>query len=379
MVDLDERLRELREHTAPPLSDGDVDRLIAGGTRRRKLRRARRIGGGVVFAGVAAALALLTLSRLREPAALSFADGSTVALVDSHSEVSVTRSTLTSTEVAVRHGGGRFDVKRNPGRLFRVTAGPITVDVIGTRFTVTRDGDEVRVGVERGRVRVRSPRGDVVLGEGEASAFPEHGSGAPGAGKTVPLPELDDPPAAPEPAATTLPAPATPQAAPPATPPASEPRHAEPPSWRDSMKRHDFAGAYALMRKDPSAVHDAPDDLLQAADVARWSGHPAAAVPLLERVLKRYAADPRAQLAAFTLGRLYFDELHRPREADAAFARARALAPNGPLAEDALFHQIECADNSGDVKTARARAREYLQTYPTGSHVRSARRIGGAE
>ena len=72
----------------------------------------------------------------------------------------------------MRRGGGRFDVKRNPGRLFRVTAGAVTVDVLGTRFSVRHEGDEVHVSVERGRVRVRSPRGEQVLGEGEASAFP---------------------------------------------------------------------------------------------------------------------------------------------------------------------------------------------------------------
>ena len=353
MRDLDGRVEKLRELTAPPLDNGDIDRIIAGGQRRHKIQRARR-AGTLAVTGVALAL-LVGWLRLREPAALTFSDGSTVALADSHSEVSVTSSSQTRTEVAVRRGGGRFDVKRNPGRLFRVTAGAVTVDVLGTRFSVRHEGDEVHVSVERGRVRVRSPRGEQVLGEGEASAFPERAIGAPIVpARPVPLPELEDPPS-PEP----MPAP-PPQTV--VTPPPSP--SVPSPSAADSRL---------------GAVRDAPDALLHAADVARSSGHPKEAVRLLERILKRYAADPRAQLAAFTLGRLYFDQLHQPRAADGAFARARALAPNGPLAEDALFHQIECADNSGDPDTARARAREYLRLYPTGSHVRSAQRIRGPE
>src|SRR5262249_5270614 len=120
-------------------------------------------------------------------------------------------------------------------------------------------------------------------------------------------------------------------------------RHAAAASWRDSARRQDYADAYARLRDEgPSSVRDVPDHLLRAADVARWSGHPGEAVPYLERVVREHAEDPRAQLAAFTLGRVYMDELGRPRLAAAAFARARAFAPRGPLAEDALFHEIEC-------------------------------------
>src|SRR5262249_50858063 len=74
---------------------------------------------------------------------------------------------------------------------------------------------------------------------------------------------------------------------------------------------------------------------LDQADRARLAGRPAEAVAPLENIVASFADDPRAPLAAFTLGRIYL-ELRRPGDAAAAFARAHTLAPNGPLAKDAL-------------------------------------------
>jgi hypothetical protein len=50
------------------------------------------------------------------------------------------------------------------------------------------------------------------------------------------------------------------------------------------------------------AVADDPADLLAAADVARRSHDPKAAVAPLRRLVEHYPKDPRAPSAAFTLG-----------------------------------------------------------------------------
>jgi transmembrane sensor len=152
------------------------------------------------------------------------------------------------------------------------------------------------------------------------------------------------------------------------------------PAWRDSADRRDFPTAYDQLRKvGIDSVRDVPEELLEAADVARWSGHPAEAVPLLERVTRDHARDPRAQLAAFTLGRVLLEELKRPTDAATAFARARSLAPRGPLAEDALFREAQCWSRADNQKAATERARLYLSTYPEGSHRRAIARIGGLD
>jgi transmembrane sensor len=129
----------------------------------------------------------------------------------------------------------------------------------------------------------------------------------------------------------------------------------------------------------PGIVRDDVGDLLLAADVARMSHHPAQAVDPLRRAVGSHRSDPRAPLAAFTLGRVLLDELGRPREAADAFADARALAPGGPLAEDALAREVEAASRAGDASRANARAQLYVTTYPSGARIRSVRRYGGLE
>jgi hypothetical protein len=69
--------------------------------------------------------------------------------------------------------------------------------------------------------------------------------------------------------------------------------------------------------------------------------HPAALRLVPPGAPSAFRSDPRAPLAAFTLGRVLLRELARPREAAAAFAQARALAPRGPFVEDALAREVE--------------------------------------
>jgi transmembrane sensor len=121
------------------------------------------------------------------------------------------------------------------------------------------------------------------------------------------------------------------------------------------------------------------EDLQLAADVARLSGHAGAAVAPLVRALERHADDPRAPLVAFTLGRVHLEDLGAPRDAALAFARARTLAPDGPLAEDALAREVEAWSRAGDTGTARVQALIYTQRYPQGRRVHAVRRFGGLE
>jgi transmembrane sensor len=124
-------------------------------------------------------------------------------------------------------------------------------------------------------------------------------------------------------------------------------------------------------------VRDDTADLLLAADAARLSGHPAEAVPYLERILRGHTRDPRAGLAAFTLGRVLLDELGRPREAIDAFARARSAG--GPLAEDALAREVEAVSRAGDVARCRELALLYHQLYPNGRRAKAVSRFGGLD
>ena len=155
---------------------------------------------------------------------------------------------------------------------------------------------------------------------------------------------------------------------------------AAPSAWRASAARGNYDAAYGELRAGGArVVRDIPEELMLAADVARWSHHPAEAVPYLERVVREHTTDPRSQLAAFTLGRVLLDELGRPREAANAFARARALDAHGPLAGDALAREVEAWSRAGDGANALARAEDYLARYPNGPHTASVRRFGRLE
>jgi transmembrane sensor len=100
-------------------------------------------------------------------------------------------------------------------------------------------------------------------------------------------------------------------------------------------------------------------------------------VPYLERALALHPDDARSAVVAFTLGRVRLADLNDPEGAATAFAQARAAAPRGPLAEDALAREVEARFRSGDPTAAHALAEEYVKTWPTGSRLRAVRHFGG--
>jgi transmembrane sensor len=80
-------------------------------------------------------------------------------------------------EVWLDRGEAYFEVAHDASRPFVVHAGPKTVTVLGTKFSVRRDGDRVEVAVVEGRVRVADTgtakvkpalltRGDMVIADG---------------------------------------------------------------------------------------------------------------------------------------------------------------------------------------------------------------------
>ena len=335
---IDRAVNAMRARVAPRWSDERARRVERDLGVRRRWRAMRRT--------VLAALVLITLGsgglvwlrgRADRPApslasdrGLRFADGSRAQPLDVHGELRLIATEPPTVELV--RGGARFDVVHEKRRTFRVRAGQVTVEVLGTQFVVEESGARVWVAVESGAVRVRWGSSERVLTDGQGGLFPP-------------------------------------------AQPAPDDARAGVPAWRALADRGDWSRAYAALKE--SELRDAPDDLLRAADVARLSGHPGDAVEPLRQVLAAHRDDPRAELAAFTLGRVLLDELSRPREAAQAFAEARALDDDGPLAGDALAREVEAWAAAGDRRRAHARAEEYLQRYPDGNRLGSVRRHGG--
>lgn len=84
-------------------------------------------------------------------------------------------------EVWLDHGEAYFEVAHIDGQSFVVHAGPRTITVLGTKFSVRRDGGTVRVSVVDGRVRIEDSargeaaatttvtRGDVAIAQGAST------------------------------------------------------------------------------------------------------------------------------------------------------------------------------------------------------------------
>lgn len=355
-----DRAGEMKQLFAPvrPAWGATRAEAVHRAVRRRLRRRGRvRAGAALVALALVAGGAFAWRDRARpvavDPGTTRLDDGSVVRAFDAATEVRTIEATAARRVLRLVRGGAAFEVTPSRSRTFRVEAGDVAVEVLGTVFSVEHRERRVRVTVARGQVRVSWRGGQTVLAAGEAELFP-------------PASSASAEPAAVEPAPAAAPAP------PPAAPPAR--------AWRALAQRGRYDDAYrALRREGPAAVPDEPGALLLAADVARLSHHPAHAVPPLRQVLDRYQRDPRAGLAAFTLGLVLMQELGRPRDAAAEFARSRRIDPGGDLAEDALAREVEAHFRAGDAARARATAEDYLARYPSGRRARAVRRFGGLE
>jgi transmembrane sensor len=351
---------------AEPVWDAAREARIRAGVGRGLERGRRRRVALVVLAGACTLLLGFFLGRQEAPSRarmalpapapanlLELPDGSRVSPASSGARVEAVAVAPDNVTLRLDAGTARFSVAPNPNRPFRVIARDVSVTVLGTVFTVGVEPKAVRVAVERGRVRVDTAEGSRELGVGESATFESKTEAPPEPVVIDPLPPVVA---------------ARPQAAP------------AQPSWRALAKDQNYGAALArLLAEGPNAVRDSPEDLLLAADVARLGGRPDRAVAPLQRVIADHAFDPRAPLAAFTLGRTLLEQLGRPREAAQAFATARRLDRGGTLTQDALAREVESWAGAGEAEQAHERALEYLKLYPKGRRAAAVRRLGSVE
>jgi transmembrane sensor len=325
------------------------------GARLRRWVAVRRLGRPVAALAALGATAAIALglathhARQTVPVSVATSAPTRTLLLDDGSEVAPVEGTTVQlaeqmperTTVRLRSGAAQFRIRHNPQRMFRVDAGPIQIEDLGTVFGVDhRPGGKVHVVVFEGRVAVLSVASGVrfELGAGDDRVFPI----TPEAGET---PRIANE-APPEQASEQATAPAT-----------------------------TFAGT--LHGQARSRSGEDPAALLLAADQARRSRHPQAAVEPLRRLIERYPRDPRAPSAAFTLGWVLLTDLARPREAAVAFAETERSAPRGTLAEDAAARVAEAWQKAGDSRRAAEAARHYEHMYPSGRYVTLMRGLVG--
>lgn len=343
--------RRVTPQWAPERALHNLSRVHA----RLELRRRRTKLAAAAAAVVLAAAAVVLLGFGRKPAVsqqvapvvaalpptpsptTTFADGS-LARVSPGGELIVKMATPEHIESVLAAGAADFEVTKHPERDFVVLAGRVRIRVVGTRFRVERAGERTRVSVAEGKVEVQEGELRSYLEAGESRFFP-----------SAPLPAKEEPHVA----------------------NGSQARA----RFLELARGGEFKAAYQVMAQTPTAVGSSAEELLLAADAARLSNHPEQAVGFLRRVTSEHAADSRAPLSAFTLGRVLLSQLSRPAEAADAFALARRLRPSGSLAEDALAREAEARSAAGSAAQARALAAQYLSRYPRGKHLLTMQRL----
>ena len=353
MIDLDQRLRRGPLKVQSLGVTHSVDEVTRQILKRRRIAFARNL----TFA--CAAVALLAVVALRKgaqhapvqpaspapvaaalPARTTFSDGSFAQLADAHGALEVEEESPRRVVTRLR-GAARFNVVAKGKRAFEVRTGEVRVRVLGSEFSMEElPGGKARVEVQRGPVEVAWLGGGARLESGQSGAFPP-----------------DDRSSDEKPTAS-------------AEQVASAEREAAPPE-SDAGKRkvHTRRMRHSEAREPALEPVDDPRSLMAEADAQRLHGKPELALKPLRSIFERYPADPRAPLAAFALGRVLLDDLHRPAEAAAAFARVRALAPEGALAPDALAREAAAWVAAGQLDRAHKLAEQYLGLYPAGRHA----------
>jgi tetratricopeptide (TPR) repeat protein len=143
-------------------------------------------------------------------------------------------------------------------------------------------------------------------------------------------------------------------------------------SWRqlalDARYAEAFSAAEAdnflmLCRREPSR------DVLLLGDTAHFAGAIDRAEQAFRSVRARFPDGHEAAVAAFSLGRIAYDERRNFGSAANWFQTYLREEPSGTLAREASGRLIEAYRGAGNLAAARDAATKYLATYPSGPHA----------
>jgi transmembrane sensor len=294
---------------------------------------------------------------------VAFSEGSRLAIHDgARMRVLSLDSSRDGLSVRVLLEDGAVDAsiahRRGVKTSWRFEAGPYQVAVTGTKFQMQFRSSQrsLRVSTEEGRVVVT---GGCLQAPSAVSAGQTLEASCP----LVETPPADGPPAD--------------GAAPDAAP---EPIRKRRPSRSDRWRELLTAGRLQEGLREAEQAGFArvcnqatPNELFELADAGRFAGRYARAVDALAALRRRFPGTPEAGTAAFTLGRIAFEN-------DNAYARAAGWfdtylheQPAGALMGDAFGRLIEAQLQSGNRAGARASAQQYLRRFPGGPYASEAR------
>jgi hypothetical protein len=151
-------------------------------------------------------------------------------------------------------------------------------------------------------------------------------------------------------------------------------------SWVGLAEEGKFADAFAVADAagfESQCAQANGAELAMLADAARYAPDADKADYALKLLRRRFPGSKRARVAAFSLGRLEFDDRHAYQKAADWFRTYLKEQPGGPLAREARGRLMESLHRAGDSAGAREVARQYLVDYPSGPHADLARDLRG--
>lgn len=304
---------------------------------------------------------------------LAFDDSTRVELAP-QGELRVAELRRNGATLELARGEVTLSVHHEDDTSWQVAAGPWSVHVTGTQFSVAWNPttEHFRVAVLEGSVRVEGPEGDVAkLRAGESLVRERKLAIAEVEGPSEPAieePAIEEP-AIEEPIGT--PSKAKPHAT--KLPPA--------PSldWKTLAAASQYDEAWLAVQDSAGGVlgeadRVGVDAMLDLADVARFTDHRSDAKRVLERLRERFPATTQAGDAAFELGRIASDG-GKDEQAASWFETYLDERPKGSLANDALVRLMNAYTALDRLDDARSAASRYLERLPDGPHAAKARKL----
>jgi len=334
--------------------------MLGGLLTLRSLRAPEHSAPAIIATGLTRqdGRALEPIAPRAQAAEVSLSDGSEL-WVDKGGVLAPLDVSPRSVVLHLMRGRSKFSVKPGGPRRWVVEAGLASIEVVGTRFSVDRRADGVLVTVEEGKVLVRSAAladGVARLTAGQSLHVPARSGG-----EQAPVGIADE---------------ASNDAIAALADEAVVAQRVEAQAQAEPSKSP--AGIKPAPRPEPRAL-DA-DALFAIADDARMTRDYRGAIVALERVIREHAADPRARLAAFTVGRIRDEHLYDLPGATAAYEQALSLGLSGSLAEDCysrLLRVLDLQAIKGQLPRQRVEqaAQQYLQRYPKGRYAAQVRGV----
>lgn len=337
---------------------------------------------------------LMTSAKKSE--SMGFADGSRIVL-SPRSAARVIQIAPHSVRVLVENGQAHVRVTHAKKTSWLLEAGPYTVHVTGTQFTILWDASAAHFGLnlEKGSVVVTGPMledGKRIRSGERIAAWVKDKRIEISGDETVSLSanlKHNDTTKNVEPGRIKVPKPALVSPSPSKSKrrghPVARPKKLDEPkvkpySWMQLCDRGEFR--QVVVQAQHRGLHEVNQngllrDLMALGEAARLTRKTIIAIDAYRAVRTRFTQSPERSNAAFYLGKMAFDQRHAYGSAATWLDTYLKEAPGGAFAKGALGKLIEAQTKSGDSKEARKNATLYLHRYPQGPHAGIANSVIG--